>query len=107
MDIKELLRIKSIIQKFNREFIEELDHDWNYDVIPTEGSMALRTYILKPYFNYQGKESISRSDGYTVHFPTMRLTYQDKRTEYFFKQNNNELEIKLQKRLMEKADVCL
>lgn len=96
MEIQELLLFKNTVRRFNKEFIGELDHDWDYDIIPTKDSNGLRTYILKPYFNHRSEKCFKRTDGYTIDLLTNRITFHDSRTEWFFKANENELEKKLE-----------
>jgi len=62
-------------------------------------TIALTTTFLKPYFTSQGKPAFSKTDGYTVELPSLRIRYHDRRTEFVFKKNENKLERLLEKLL--------
>lgn len=72
----------------NRGWFSQVEHQVDRHGVTT----ALITTFLKPYFNNEGKPAWNKSDGYTVQFPSKKLTYHDKRTEFMFKQNDNKLE---------------
>lgn len=91
----------SLVQGFNQTATE--GRDWLYQVmhqVDGQGvTTGLKTTFLKPYFNQHGKEVFNKSDGYTVHLPSLRVSYHDKRTEFLFKQNDNQLERTLEQLL--------
>ena len=99
----------TVIERINHRALD--GRDWRHQVISqvdAHGSTkALKTTFLKPYFTSAGKEAWSKSDGYTVHFPSLKITYHDRRTEFLFKQSENSLENQLQKLLQGEIHDCI
>ena len=88
-----------LLEQVNEDATEGTD--WTHQVLTQADNkgvlQSFRTIYSKPYYNQHGKQAWSETDGYTVHFPSLKVAYNDKRTEFRFKQNNCKLELQLQK----------
>ncbi|WP_374553382.1 hypothetical protein [Aquitalea pelogenes] len=88
--------INTILQVVRRFTTAAIDGtDWTHTT--TTRNNTIRSRFLKPYVSSEGKMKHNGADGYTVHFddgyPT--ITYNDPRTRFMFKKNDQELELKL------------
>ena len=88
--------IQTILPKLHRFTLEALETtDWTHAT--TTRNKSLRVHLLKPYFNQEGKKALNSNDGFTIHFDDdyPSITYNDPRTKFMFKKNDQELELKL------------
>lgn len=99
--------LSCLLEQVNREATEGTD--WTHQVLTQADSQGVlksfQCVLRKPYFNQHGKKAWSDKDGYTVHFPALTFSYNDRRTEFRFKQNDCKLELFLEKVLSRAKEV--
>ncbi|WP_423198016.1 hypothetical protein DFLDMN_001648 [Cupriavidus sp. H19C3] len=88
--------IQTILPKLHRFTIEALEAtDWTHTTTARNNTLLVR--FMKPYINQDGKKKHNSTDGFTIHldddYPS--IIYNDPRTKFMFKKNDQELELKL------------
>ncbi|HEC2562609.1 TPA: hypothetical protein R2K44_002373 [Raoultella ornithinolytica] len=88
--------INSIVSRVHRFTLQALEAtDWTHTT--TTRNNRLTVSLLKPYFNQAGKKALNSTDGFTINLEGEHpsIHYNDPRTKFMFKKNDQELELKL------------